>query len=65
MPKFEVTVEKTMTCSGIIEVEAVDSDAALKQISDRINSGKLQTTEVNWDDPEYNDGSFQTTGDVN
>lgn len=65
MPKFEVTVEKTMTCSGIIEVEAVDADAALKQISDRINSGKLQTTAINWDDPEYDDNSFQTTGDVN
>ena len=64
MPKFLVTVEKTMYCSGTIEVTAKDSDAALKKVSDKITSCKLQTTSVTWDDPQYEDGSFKTTGDV-
>ena len=64
MPKFKVSVEKTLYCTGTVEVSAKDSDTALKRISDKINSGKLQTTDVEWNEPEYEDGSFQTTGDV-
>lgn len=64
MPKFKVSVEKTLYCTGSVEVTAKDSDAALKKVSDKINSGKLQTTSINWGDVEYQDNSFQTTGDV-
>ena len=64
MPKFKVNVEKTLYCTGTVEVSAKDSDTALKRISDKINSGKLQTTDVEWNEPEYEDGSFQNTGDV-
>jgi hypothetical protein len=64
MSKFEVTVEKTQYLSGTITVTAKDSDAALKQVQDKIYSGELQTTMVEWGDPEYQDGTFHTTGDV-
>jgi len=62
--KFKVTVEKTLYCSGVVEVDARNSDEAFKKVSKLIQSGKLQTTMVNWDDPEYQDGTFQTTGDI-
>ena len=62
--EFDVTVEKTLYCSGVIKVKAKNSDEALKKVSGQIQSGKLQTTAVNWGDPEYQDGTFQTTGDV-
>jgi len=64
MPKFNVSVEKRMYCTGSVEVTAKDSDAALKKVSDQINTGKLQTSTIEWNDPEYEEGSFQTTGDV-
>lgn len=62
--KYKVTVEKTQTLSGIVEVEAADATAAQEAVDRDIQSGKLQTTAVSWDDPEYDDCSFQTTGDV-
>ena len=64
MKKFDVTVEKLLYCSGVIKVKAKNFDMALKKVSKKIQSGKLQTTTVNWGDPEYQDGTFQTTGDV-
>jgi len=62
--KYKVTVEKTQTCSGIVEVEADGPVAAQEAVDRDIESGKLQTTAVNWDDTDYNDGSFKTTGDI-
>jgi hypothetical protein len=65
--KFKVSVEKNYYVTGAITVEAEDSDAALKQVSDRINEGNLQTSDsdIEWnDDLDYIDGSFQTTGDI-
>jgi uncharacterized protein involved in type VI secretion and phage assembly len=62
--KYKVTVEKTQTCSGIVEVEAGGPVAAQEAVDRDIESGTLQTTAVNWDDPDYNDGSFKTTGDI-
>ena len=64
MPKFNVSVEKRLYCTGVVEVTAKDSDAALKKVSDMIDAGKLQTTAVEWGDAEYEDSSFTTTGDV-
>lgn len=64
MPKFNVSVEIRMYCTGSVEVTAKDSDAALKKVSDQINTGKLQTSTIEWNDPEYEDCSFQPTGDV-
>jgi hypothetical protein len=62
--KFKVTVEKTMTASGIVEVSARTADEAFVKVYKRITSGKLQTTDITWDDPEYDDDSFKATGDV-
>lgn len=64
MPKFKVSVEKRMYCTGAVEVEAQDADAALEEVQGRINMGTLQTTAVEWNDPEYEDCSLTTTGDV-
>jgi hypothetical protein len=64
MPKFKVSVEKRMYCTGAVEVEAQDADAALEEVKSQINMGALQTDSVEWDDPEYEDCSLATTGDV-
>jgi len=64
MPKFKVSVEKRMYCTGAVEVEAQDADAAQEDVQEHINRGTLQTTTVEWNDPEYEDCSFATTGDV-
>ena len=65
MPKFSVTVEKKLYCSGTVEVTAKNATAAQDKIDTRIRTGKLQTTSIDWNEPEYEDGSFRTTGDIN
>ena len=63
--EFEVTVEKMQYRLGVIKVSAQNPKAAIKKIQDKIDSGKLQTTAVTWwDDPEYVDNSFKTTGNA-
>jgi hypothetical protein len=62
--KYQVTVEKTQTCSGIVEVEADGPVAAQEAVDRDIQSGKLQTAAIDWDEPQYEELSFQTTGDV-
>ena len=64
MPKFNVSVEKRLYCTGTVTISAVDCDAAITQVRTRINAGQLQTTGVEWDDPQYEDDSFDVTGDV-
>jgi hypothetical protein len=64
MPKYLVTVEKTLYCSGTVEVEAKDCHYAFFKVKDMIDAGELQTTDIEWDDPEYNDCSFGATGDI-
>jgi len=64
MEKFKVSVEKRMYCSGVVEVEAKNEDAAIEKVESLISSGKLQTTAVDWNDPTYEDMSFTITGDV-
>lgn len=61
---FRVTVEKTLYCTGTIEVAAKDWEAALRRISNKINAGKLQASTIEWGEPEYEEGSFKTTGDI-
>ena len=66
MPKFKVSVEKMMRCSGFVLVDAKDAktaDKATELVNQRIAKGDLQTSAVEWDS-EYEDGSFCTTGDV-
>jgi hypothetical protein len=64
MPKFKVSVEKRLYCTGSIEVEAESASSAIDDVQGQIHSGTLQTTTVEWNDPEYEDCSFSTTGDV-
>lgn len=65
MKTYDVEVQKYMYAIGTVRVEAEDEQAARDQTEARILAGKLQTTAVKWDDPEYEDCSFETTGEVN
>jgi len=62
--KYRVSIEKTCRFTGSIEVEAADAAQAIGAVQLMISKGKLQTTEIEWDDGEYVDESFTTTGDV-
>jgi len=62
--KLQVSVEKRLYCTGTVEVEADTPEEAIDEIERQINAGELQTTAVEWNDPTYEDMSFQTTGDV-
>jgi hypothetical protein len=64
MPKYKVSVEKRLYCTGTVEVIAKNADKAQEKINNLINKGKLQTTSVDWGDPQYEDLSFNVTGDV-
>ncbi len=64
MAKFQVSVEKRLYATGIVEVSARDADTAIKKVSHMIDTGKLQTSQIEWTEPEYEDSSFDTTGDV-
>ena len=62
--KYKVSVDKSMYCTGSVEVDSTSADKAGELVEAMINSGKLQTTEVDWGDLTYEDMSFKTTGDV-
>ena len=62
--KYEVSVEKRMYSTGKVTVECETPDQAIELVEDQINNGLLQTTSVNWSEPEYEDDTFVTTGDV-
>ena len=65
--KFKVSVEKMIRHTGLVLVDSKDAktdDEATELVNKRIANGDLQTSAVEWDDPEYEDGSFCTTGDV-
>ena len=66
--KYKVTVEKLLRQSGTIEVEALTPDNAEAKVQAMMLDDKapLQTIDsrIAWDTPEYEDHTFQTTGDV-
>lgn len=68
MPEYRVSVEKTSRQTGVITIEAASSFAAKEKVKEMMEDTKnpLQTIDdrIEWDDPEYIDFSFQTTGDV-
>ena len=64
MKKYKVTVEKRLYSSGVVKVTAANADAAQTKVEKKIESGKLQTTDITWEEPQYEDLTFQTTGDV-
>lgn len=61
---YKVSVEKRLYCTGVVVTAAKDADNAIKQVRALIDKGELQTTQVEWSDPEYEDSSFDATGDV-
>ena len=62
--KFRVSVEKRMYCTGTVTVDCASDHDAIDLVQSQIDSGVLQTTMVDWDEPQYEDCSFVTTGDV-
>jgi len=62
--KFTVSVEKRLYCTGTVEVSANTPDEAIEIVQKKIDSGSIQTNQIEWDDSEYEDCSFTTTGDV-
>ena len=64
MPKFKVSVVKRMYATGSIEVEADSAEEAEEIIEEQIESGELKTTDINWSEHQYEDSTFETTGDV-
>ena len=61
---FDVSVEKRMYATGKVRVVAKNDSAAQDKVNAMIDSGRLQTTGVDWSEPTYEEMSFQTTGDV-
>jgi hypothetical protein len=64
MKTFKVSVERKLYVTGYVKVWARDEFAALRTVNNKIAEGTLQTTDVEWGEPEYEDHSFDTTGDV-
>jgi len=62
--KYDVEVEKRLYCKGTVSVEAKTPEQAIAMIGEQIDSGELQTTAVQWNEPQYEDFSFDITGDV-
>lgn len=64
MPKYRVPVKKSMTATGTVEVTAKSAEEAQAKVQAQIDSGKLQTTAVEWGDPSYEEYSFEIDGDA-
>lgn len=58
MPIYAVPVEKRMYVKGTVAVVAENEDAAYQKVEERLTSGSLQTTHVDWDAPVYEDDTF-------
>lgn len=64
MPMYTVSVEKKLYSTGSVVIEADSADEAIEKVDEQIKKGTLQMSNIEWDDPEYEDCSFGTTGDV-
>jgi hypothetical protein len=62
--KYPVSVEKRMYATGTVMVDCDNADQAVELVQNQIDNGVLQTTAIEWDEPQYEDYSFATTGDV-
>jgi len=63
--KFEVSVEKRMYATASIIVDCDTAEQAVELVETKIANGVLQTTDVEWGDEQYEDGSFCTNGIIN
>lgn len=61
---WKVGVEKRLYATGAVKIEARTAEEAERKVRDNIFFGKLQTTEVNWEDPQYEAFSFDVVGDT-
>ena len=64
MPTYKVSVQKRLYTTGAVKVIATNEDEAIENVQARIYRGNIQTSDVEWDDPTYEECSFDTTGDV-
>jgi hypothetical protein len=64
MKLFDVSVERGMYCTGKVRVEAEDADGAEEEVKRRIRKMELREEDVEWGEPQDEDCSFQSTGDV-
>jgi hypothetical protein len=62
--KYIVSVEKVTRSTGSVTVECDTEEQAIELVQRQIDSGEIKTSDVEWDDPRYEDFSFTTTGDV-
>jgi hypothetical protein len=62
--KYKVSVEKRMYVTGFVEIESESPENAIEIVNAKIDSGELQSNDVLWGEPEYEDGTFEATGDV-
>jgi len=62
--EYKVNVEKRLYTTGVITVKCDNPVQAIRMVQHEINQGALQTTMVEWNEPEYEGGSFTTTGDI-
>jgi hypothetical protein len=62
--KYAVSVEKRMYATGTVIVDCDNEDQAVEMVQNQIDNDDLKTTDIEWDEPEYEDCSFTTTGDV-
>jgi hypothetical protein len=56
--EFTVFVEKKMVFPGVVRIKAHDPEDAVRRVQSKIDKGEIQTTDVEWDKPEYEDFSF-------
>jgi hypothetical protein len=49
---------------ALLKSKLENADEAIKKVLDKIVEGELNTSNVEWDEPEYEDMSFDVTGDV-
>jgi len=62
--KYAVSVEKRMYSTGIVTVDCENEDRAIELVENQITNGDLQTADIEWGEPAYEDFTFEATGDV-
>ena len=62
--KYKVSVQKYMYATGIVEIEADSPEDAFENVELMIEKGELKREDVEWGEPCYEDGTFETTEDV-
>jgi hypothetical protein len=58
-----VQVEKYEYFTGTVAVEANTLEEAIAIVDEKIEKGRMQSCDVDWDDGMYEAGTFKSTGD--